>query len=448
MAPDPLLERSRRDGPRRALVDAGAGFWVSWFDLDGLATAWARQLERLGVRPGQRVAVQEPASVRLAALLFACWRAGFAFVPLSTRATRPELERLLDDARPRVLVEDGEARLLEDAAEPSPGDAAVVYTSGTTGSPKGVRLTGENLVASALGCQESLAGTGADRWLLCLQPHHVGGLSILVRAAVSNQAAVIVPRFDPAAVAEAIVREHCTLVSLVPAMLVRLLEAGHLEALRAPRAILLGGAPAPAVQVREWAGLGINVCPTYGLSETASQVATVPPGRAGELAGTAGFVHGRARIEIREGEVWVSGDVLSPGYVNPALDDRARHLDCWFGTGDAGHFDGKGALVVSGRLDDAIITGGENVQPDEVEAVLRMHPAVRDAAVVGVPDATWGAVLEARVVADAPIAKAELDSLARGRLSAFKVPRRYVFVPSLPRSEGGKLLRRELYQSM
>ncbi len=438
---DLLAERSRHDGPRRALVDPDGSMWASWFDLDGLASAWARQLERRGVRPGQRVAVREPAGVRFAALLFGCLRAGFAFVPISPRAPGPELDRILGDARPAVLVEDGEARDLRDAADAGQdGDACVIYTSGTTGPPKGVRLSAANLVASASGCLESLRATGEDRWLLCLAPHHVGGLAIFIRSALAGQPVVALARFEEARVLEAIRREQPSLVSLVPTMLVRLLAAGGLEELRGVRAILLGGAPAPAERVREWARMGIPVCPTYGLTETGSQVATVPPGAAAELAGTAGFVHSHARVEIVAGEIVVAGEVLSPGYIN--RDIQRGPAGGRFSTGDAGHFDERGALVVTGRLDDAIITGGENVQPEEVEDVLRAHPGVEDAAVVGVADPTWGQVLEARIVGSA--AAADIDRFVRERLPPFKVPRRFVFVDGLPRSEGGKLIRRSL----
>jgi len=438
---DLLRERSRRDGPRRALVDAGAGFWISWFDLDGLATAWARRLQRLGVRPGDRVAVREPAGARFAALLHACLRQGYAFVPLPVRAPQPEIERVLADCRPRALVAEGEPELREDAASGAEGDACIVYTSGTTGPPKGVRLTAANLLASAEGCQESLASTAEDRWLLCLPPHHVGGLAIFVRAAVSNQPLTVLPRFEEARVLEALARESCSLLSVVPTMLVRLLDAGGLEPLLRVRAILLGGAPAPAGLVRAWARLGLNVCPTYGLTETGSQVATVPPGAAEELAGTAGFAHSRASVEVVGGEIVVGGPVLSPGYVNAEL--RAGPELSRFHTGDAGRLRADGALEVSGRLDDAIITGGENVQPLEVEDALRAHPAVRDAAVVGVPDRTWGQVLEARVVGRGAAAD-ELAQFLRERLAGFKVPRRFVFVDELPRTEGGKLLRSQL----
>jgi acyl-CoA synthetase (AMP-forming)/AMP-acid ligase II len=168
-------------------------------------------------------------------------------------------------------------------------------------------------------------------------------------------------------------------------------------------------------------------------------VATVAPGQARQTGGGA-VIHSQASIEIIKGEIVVAGPVLSPGYWNPALPGFARGR---FFTGDQGFLDEVNRLHVTGRRDDAIITGGENVQPEEVEQVLRAYPGVRDAAVTGRPDPTWGQVLEALVVADG----LEADSLVtwcRERLPGFKVPRRIRIVDSLPRNEGGKLLRRQL----
>jgi O-succinylbenzoic acid--CoA ligase len=363
-------------------------------------------------------------------------------VPLPMRTAQADLERTLADCRPAVFVRGGEARPLHDAGSGEEGDACVLYTSGTTGAPKGVRLTGGNLLASALGCQESLVSTPSDRWLLCLSPHHVGGLSILIRSAVSNQAVTSIPSFKEVTVLEALRRERCTLLSVVPTMLVRLLEAGGMEPLRSLRAILLGGAPAPADRIREWARMGLVVCPSYGLTESASQVATVPPGQALELAGTAGFVHAHAGIEIVGGEIVVTGEVISPGYVSAAIaspPDGGRFI-----TGDLGELTDTGALLVWGRRDDAIITGGENVYPEEVEAALREHPAVADAAVVGRADTTWGQLLTALVVLRRDVDEGELEAWTRARLPPWKVPRYYRRVERLPRSEGGKLLRREI----
>lgn len=440
MVADPLRAEARRRGPQRAVVDRTAGFWASWFDLDGLAHEWARRFEQLGVRPGQRIAVAEPAGVRFAALLHGCLRTGAVIVPVSPRAPAPEARRILADCRPALLVRGGDVEELPDPAAGPEGDACVLYTSGTTGRPKGVRLTLANHVASARGCAEMLGAGDRDRWLAVLAPHHVGGLGMFLRAAVCGQSVVALDRFEPSTVLEAIEADSPTLLSVVPTMLLRLLDAGGLERLRRLRAILVGGAPATAATVRAWAELGLPVCPTYGLTETCSQVAMVPPGRAAELAGTAGVPCPHASIAIEDGEIVVSGPSVSPGYVDPEL--PGAPAGGAFRTGDAGRLAGD-VLTVLGRLDDAIVTGGENVQPDEVEAVLRAHPAVADAAVAGRPDDVWGEVVAAWVVADGAV-QPELDRWCRDRLASFKVPRRWAFVDRLPRSEGGKLLRRLL----
>ena len=440
MVADPLRDLARKHGPRRAMVDRSAGFWVSWFDLDGLAQVWARRFESLGLQPGERVAVIEPAGVRFAALLHACLRSRATMVPISARSAASEIERVLADCRPRLLVRDGQ---LEAFASPAAGaelDACILYTSGTAGQPKGVRLTMANHVASAHGCQQMLRSTETDRWLLVLSPHHVAGLAVFLRAAVCNQPLITLGQFDERAVLEALDADRPTLMSLVPTMLARLLDAGGLEPLRRLHAILVGGAPAPAEAVRRWAGLGLNVCPTYGLTETCSQVTLVPPGRAEELAGSAGLVCPHASISVVGDEIVVSGPCVSPGYVNPALpaapDGRS------FRTGDLGRLE-DGVLTVVGRRDDTILTGGESVRPEEVEAVLRQHPRVGDAAVAGRPDPLWGEVVAAWVVADG-VAESELDAWCRERLPRFKVPRRWSFVDGVPRSEGGKVLRRLL----
>ena len=361
-------------------------------------------------------------------------------MPIAPRSPAPELERILADCRPRLLVREGSVGELPAPVPDGVGDAAVIYTSGTTGPAKGVRLTLANLVASAEGCQESLGSDESDRWLLCLAPHHVGGLSIFLRSALGNQPLVSLPRFEERAVLDAIASERVTLLSLVPTMLIRLLQAGGLETLCTLRAILLGGAPAPADLVTAWAAEGLPVCPSYGLTESASQVTTIPLGRARELAGSAGVPHSRARIEIVDGEIVVSGPTIAAGYLNAEI--QPSPAGGRFATGDLGRLDKAGVLWVLGRRDDAIITGGENVQPEEVEAVLRACPGIDDAAVVGRPDAIWGQVLEAVLVGTATAETVE--AFCRERLASFKVPRSIRFSTALPRSEGGKLLRGSL----
>ena len=433
MPQDPLADRARSSPGGLALVDRGGlsrPVRLTWSALDGMAGAWAERLSSAGVAGGERVAVAEAAGARFAALLHACIRIGAVMVPLPPRAGDAERARLIAQARPRALVTAGDVEI-HPAGVRAEGDLCVLHTSGTMGPPKPVRLTLENHRASAEGLMESLVPHREDSWLLMLSPHHVGGFAIFMRSVLHGQPVVSLPGFDVESVIAALREEKPTLVSAVPSMLTRLLDAGAVEELRGPRAILVGGAPASDDQVAAWTDLGLMVCPTYGMTETCSQVATVPPGRARELLGTSGFVHSQARVTIEEGVIAVSGPVVSPSFGGRVL------------TGDLGHIDARGALVVTGRKDDVIITGGEKVHPAEVENALRLHPAVREAAVVGRPDRVYGQVLEALVVADGVTAEA-LVAWCRDRLASYKIPRRVRFVESLPLSEGGKLLRTQL----
>ncbi len=440
MVADRLAELAARHGVRRAVTDRSTGMWLSWQALDDLATTWARRFESLGLRAGQRVAIMEPAGVRFAALLHACLRSRCALAPISPRATGPEVERVLRGCRPRLWVRDGEVEVLPDPAPGDPGDACLLHTSGTTGDPKAVRLTLENQLASARGCLEMLGWSERDRWLLVLSPHTVGGLAVFFRALLAGQGVVTVARFEERAILATIADTHPTLLSVVPTMLERLVAAGGAEPLRRFRAILVGGAPAPAEQVRRWAAMGLRVCPTYGLTETCSQVAIVPPGRAEQMSGTAGLVCPHASIAIEDDQIVVSGPCLSPAYL---VEGASRPIGPRFRTGDVGRLREDGILEVWGRRDDAILTGGETVQPQAVEAVLRAHPAVLDAAVVGEPDPLWGQVVTAWVVATGA-GQDELDVWCRSHLSGGAIPRRWRFVECLPRTEGGKLLRRRL----
>jgi len=432
MSADPLAARARSSPKGLALIDRGdPPTPLTWAQLDAMAALWAHRLTAAGIVRGDRVAVADPAGARFAALLHACIRIGAVIVPLPSRGRDNELARLIAQARPRAVIRHGEVELHE-AGMRAEGDLCLLFTSGTMGAPKPVRLTLANHRASARGLLESIGRRRDDTWLLMLSPHHVGGFAIYMRSVLHGQAVVSLPAFDAAAAIAALEDERPSLVSAVPSMITRLLDAGGERALSRPRAILVGGAPATSDQVREWVRVGLNVCPTYGMTETCSQVATVPPGRALELLGTAGFVHGQASVTIDDGVIGVSGPVVSPSFDGTVL------------TGDIGHFDDRGALVVIGRKDDVIITGGEKVHPAEIEDVLRAHPAVHEVAVVGRPDRVYGEALEALVVRQGVVSEAEIVAWSRERLPGHKVPRVVRFVELLPRSEGGKLLRREL----
>ncbi|HEX7166312.1 MAG TPA: AMP-binding protein [Acidimicrobiales bacterium] len=449
---DPVGETAALHPDRLAVRDGTVE--VTWAQLDERVATLAGALRSRGVERGTRVAVVATPGLEPITAVHACVRLGASVVPLSPRAPQAEVGRQLADCRPAVVLDEealtalrrGVAERIEAQPVTDDQEVCVVYTSGSTASPKGVRLTLGNHRASAAGCAHSLRGLDPDDvWLLALGPHRVGGFAVLMRSALFGFAVDVLPRFDEATVVAAFEREEgATLASFVPAMLARTLDRGGAGALRRARALLLGGAPAPARDVREWAAAGLAVCPSYGLSETCSQIATVPPGEAAAMAGTAGMVNPFASVDVGDGEIVVHGPVVSPGYVDPAAGTGfvGAPPDHRFRTGDLGTFDERGALVVTGRVDLTINTGGEKVAPEEVEAVLAGHRGVADAAVRGVPDAVYGQRVEALIVGDA-----EVDDLAawcRDRLAPHKVPRQWTFVDALPRSEDGKLLRREL----
>ena len=273
-----------------------------------------------------------------------------------------------------------------------------------------------------------------DRWLCCLPLSHVAGLSIILRSVIYGTTAVLLDGFDTEQVASTLISGDISVLSLVPTQLIRLLEAD--ADLSAPRAILIGGGPVPPDALREALGRGATVVQTYGMTETCSQVTTLAPEDAERRVGSAGRPLFTSHIRIEAGEILVQGPTVAPG---------CYEADGWLHTGDLGHIDEEGFLYVTGRGSEVIVTGGENVMPAEVEAVLISHPAVADAAVVGRPDPEWQEAVCALVVrGTAEVTEEDLRSHCQSSLASYKVPKQVDFVDSLPRTASGKLLRGQL----
>ena len=310
-----------------------------------------------------------------------------------------------------------------------------LFTSGTTGEPRAIDLTRGNFHASAFGSADALAITPSDRWLCCLPLFHVAGLSILTRSAVYGTGAVLHAGFDVDAVAHSLAEDRVTIVSLVVTQIARLLKAG--VDLSSPRAIIAGGGPVPTELIDEALARGATIVQSYGMTETCSQVTLLEPDDARHKAGSAGRSLRGASLRTEEGEILVRGPMVAPGSVGE---------DGWLRTGDLGRIDEDGFLWVEGRLGDMIVTGGENVQPTEIEDVLIAHADVADAAVVGRPDPEWQEAVTA-VVVMRPGTKADAAALRTHcveRLAGYKVPKRFEFAAELPRTASGKLLRRKL----
>jgi o-succinylbenzoate---CoA ligase len=415
-------DRVALEGPERSLTYA---------ELSREAIDAAAALRALGAEAGERTAALElPPGEEYVIALHGCILAGVAAVPIDLRLS--EEERAIRRARAGVVVSEplprGRPLGMPSTSGPDDGPRplAVMHTSGTTSAPKPIMLSDGNFFASALGSAVALGLDPAERWLCPMPLTHVGGLSIPIRSAIYATTVVLHGRFDVEAVLAELMDpgRRITMVSLVPTMLARLLDAGlsHPPTLR--WALLGGGAIAPALLQRA-ADAGVPVAPTYGMTEACSQIATF------------GFPLPGVDLRTSHGEVQVHGEIVAADALAP---------DGWLHTGDLGRFDDRGRLEIIGRKSDTIITGGENVAPAEVEAALLEHPDVADAGVHGRPDPEWGEVVVAKVIArpGTTLEPEALRDFCTARIARFKVPKTVEVVAELPRTGSGKLLRRQL----
>lgn len=357
------------------------------------------------------VAVDLPAGPEFVTALVAAWEAGDAVLPLDARLPAPARRRVLTAMAPSVVLDRTGEHHLSDGRPVEAGDALVVATSGTTGESKGVVLTHDAVAASARATSARLGMAATDHWLACLPLAHVGGLSVVTRSLVTGTALTVLAGFDVEAVHAAADR-GATSVSLVPTALARI------DATRFRR-IVLGGSTPPA-------SLPPHVVVTYGMTETGSGVVYdgVP------LDGVDVRIDGHGEIHVR-------GPMLLRAY----RDQTSPLVSGWLPTGDGGRWLDDGRLHVDGRRADLIITGGENVWPEPVEAVLRTHRSVADVVVRGRPDDEWGQVVVATIVpvdTDRPTLD-ELRSWVKATLPAHHAPRVVEFATSVERTTSGKL---------
>ncbi len=363
------------------------------------------------------VAIDLPGGATFVDELRRIWDDGDAALPVDQRLT-PAAKTDLIERMGAELVVDADGRHRGAKGRPTePGDALVVATSGSSGVPKGVVLTHDAVAASAEATSARLAVRGDDHWLACLPLAHVGGLSVVTRAIHVGTRLTVHPGFEPAAVESS----GATLVSLVPAALRRVDPTRF-------RTIVLGGSRPPADRPG-------NTVTTYGMTESGS-----------------GVVYDRrpldgVEIRIVDGEIELRGPMLLRTYRDG---DDPKRADGWYPTGDLGAVEPDGGLTVQGRRDDLIISGGENVWPEPVEAIVREHPGVADVGIVGTDDPEWGQIVTAFVVpadADAPPALDELRDLVKDRLPGYSAPRRLILRSALPRTTLGKLRREDLRNS-
>ena len=436
-----LAQRAQSCPERTALVTEAST--VTYAELEAEATWVARRLAAYGVRREATAALTMHPRREEVVLLHALMKLGAVAMPLSPQLTDAEREAVLASERPAVDLNDAAELTQTEADLPLLGEHDMddlqchMLTSGSTGEPRQVGLTYGNFLFSAVGSAFNIGVEPADRWLCCLPLSHVAGLSIVLRSLIYGTTAVLLDGFDTDQVASTLTSGGITVLSLVPTMLLRLLEAD--ADLAAPRAILIGGGPVPEAALEEALARGATVVQTYGMTETCSQVTTLSPEDAARKIGSAGRPLLTTHVRIEGDEILVQGPTVSKEALDP---------DGWLHTGDLGHIDEEGFLYVTGRRSEVIVSGGENVMPAEVESVLLAHPAVADAAVFGRPDPEWQEAVWALVVLveGAEVGEDELRSHCAVSLAGFKVPKRIDFVSALPRSPSGKLLRGELVQ--
>ena len=485
----PLTHRTAVTPGATAVIDADRGERLTVADLDAAVERMAGRLAALDVRSGDRLAVLLPTGRAAVEAVHAAIRLGAVTVPLGPQLPKSDLADRLDRAEVTAILCDATterdaiaaaatAAVDESAVpvasvdDPEAGATAlsgrtpeavvphdwaldstlfVPFTSGTTGRPKGVRLTVGNVLASAVASAMRLGLDRAETWHVALPCHHVGGLTPLVRLPLYGMTVVIRESFDAAAVAADFETYDVTATSVVPTTLARLLDATDGSLGPSMRAVLLGGAPATGDLLDRCRDREVPIFPTYGMTETASQIATATPTEARAHPGTVGrplfwtdlsvrSENGDERPPGEVGELVVSGPTVSPGYLG---DDRSAFGPDGLHTGDVGYRDENGLVWVTGRTDDLILTGGENVAPATVVDAIVAHPDVADAAVVGLPDDEWGERVAALVVPhdEADLSAADIRSHCRDRLSGHELPRTIRFGDVVPRTDSGTVRR-------
>jgi len=491
-----LARREALTPDKIGLVDVATGQRFSYHTLNLRARALATLLhENYGITVGDRVAILALNSPEYLDAFFACALLGAIFTPLNWRLTAPELATILADCAPKALIADEEqrthaletldtlaasarppamlsidifpgadaqlaARATPFASEDGEEIALILYTSGTTGTPKGAMLSHRMITWNAINTQVSWGLRENDNTPTFAPFFHAGGLNVLTTPLYHCGGTVVLVRSSaPEMVLRAIAQERCTILFAVPTVFQMIVEHPDFARtnLSSLRFCVAGGSSCPLPLIHRYAERGLEFRQGYGLTEVGVNCFSLAPEDALRKAGSVGkpVFHARARIVAEDGqdvepgqvgELVLQGPMVCSGYWRRPEATAEAQRDGWWHTGDLARRDEEGYHYIVGRQKDMYISGGENVYPAEVEGVLMAHPGVADVAVIAQPDARWGEVGVAVIVARAPAALTAEDVLAfcEGRLARFKIPRRVVFADALPRNAMGKVIKADL----
>lgn len=460
--------------PDRLALTNGQESW-SFAQLDRIVSQLAQKLSRLAIHEGDRVAVMAESTMEMAAIIHALARLGAVVAPINPRFLPADQEAMLHDAAPSLLIATSHDQTAfphviatdtlwhdlasEETYPPTMIDLSrvqcLMYTSGTTGRPKGALISYGNIYYSAIFSAIHNGTIPSDLWLHVMPLFHIGGLSILFRSVITGSGIVLFPRFDVDQVWDGMSRYPVSLLSLVPTMLHRLMHAKS-SFPASVRLILLGGAPASPSLIDQALAAKLPVVQTYGLTETSSQIATqqIPVHGSPKNAGYPIYPTDVAILSKNQvthdthdiGEIVVKGPTIFQGYWKNPQKTREVFWNDWFRTGDIGFLDDTGYLHVIDRKKDLIIRGGENISPTEIENAFTTHPLILDAGVIAEENREWGQVPVIMLVSTAPLSRQECLKWAETHLSSIKRPVRYYSADSLPRTASGKLRRPALWQ--
>ncbi|MDN4593062.1 o-succinylbenzoate--CoA ligase [Polycladomyces subterraneus] len=497
-----LTRRAEISGEKTALIFPGGSYTYS--QLNRRVNRLAHALLQKGVRKGDRVAGILLNTPHFIEVLFACAKIGAIFVPVNFRLSPQEVKTILQDAGVHVafyhthfthllqpirwetevlhgiyvtmdpalsgMESDLEyEELIKGADDSEPGVHVgledihlMMFTSGTTGKPKGAMLSHGNTVWNAINVFLSEINVESNDIILTVAPlFHIGGLNILTTPALYKGATVVLlPRFDPEEVIRTIDQEKITLLFLVPAMWAALMQSSFFDPTRLSslRTLISGGAPCPLPVIRFYQDRGFCFLEGYGMTETAPSAMILGNADATRKNGSVGrpCIHVEARIvddwdrDVPPGEIGelvLRGPNICKGYWNNITATEEAFRGGWFHTGDLARQDEEGFYYLVDRKKDMLISGGENIYPTEVEQVLYQHPNIREVAVIGIPDEKWGEIPMAVVALKEgaqPIDLKEIQDFCQGKLAKYKIPKRLRFVDELPRNATGKVLKRML----
>lgn len=474
MIPNWLVQRAYLT-PNRMALSFGDEQWT-FQQLSEEAKKIARKLRWNGLNEGERIALLGRSTPEMVFIIHGCLLAGLEIVMLNSRLSSKEISWQLNDCgASTVIVHDEFIAHIKEASTPKLTFSAIessdlqsitvtemwepsrtltiMYTSGTTGFPKGVRQTAGNHTSSALSSVLNLGLAEDDIWLCTMPLFHISGFSILARSVIYGMGVRLYEKFDAKSIVEEIENGMATRISVVATGLHRILEQFEKNGSVAHpsfQTMLAGGGPVPDDYLRRAEQYKLPVLQTYGMTETSSQTATLSSEDALRKSGSAGKPLFFNQIKIRDveqpgefGEVLVMGPHVTPGYIGHAA-DRDPLEDGWLPTGDIGYIDDEGYLYIVDRRSDLIISGGENIYPAEIENVLISHPHVKEAGVCGRDHREWGSVPIAFIVGNEKLTALDMEEYCKRQLAGYKIPKAFHFVDELPRNASNKLLRREL----